>query len=570
MKERFSRQDRKASLMRGMQVGLIPNTAPNYNMNITTHDEPSSREEQISQLKTVTLLQLRPFDNNPRKMRNPKFDEIKESIRVRGLDFPPNITQRPGETHYIIADGGNTRLQALQELYEETQDPKYFSITCLFKPWQGSADDNISGDLHCLIGHLAENDLRGDLTFIERALGIQQAKQFYQQQEDTVLSHRKLSERLKADGYSISHSLLVKMEQCIDLLYPAIPQLLLNGMGKPQIEKLLQLFSNANTYWEKYTPLFHHSTGNFKQLWLDTLSPLDNDTFSLDIFQDELIGNMVKEIGSDYVSYQDIQFELTHKPKHQENTAIDLITQEDQENSTIETVENDEPFVPAPTTKIQADKQLNQTLPTTSQNTTAISHTETNSEYDEDVNTENMPNEENDTTSSSISDDVASTFDIFSQFGISPGQSISEQRQQRAIQNGIEFANTGCQPVNDIWQIYPAFDTPDKLRLEAYGLATDIANIVHLKQSIIPLDSNFSFTLSPLSDDIEDELTISIHALLSCLACDNHQESLTLTLTESVLVGMENQPEISDLLLVKIFRLIRVVRQLRQHLRSHV
>lgn len=76
--------------------------------------------------------------------------------------------------------------------------------------------------------------------------------------------------------------------------------------------------------------------------------------------------------------------------------------------------------------------------------------------------------------------------------------------------------------------------------------------------------------LSPLSDDIEDELTISIHALLSCLACDNHQESLTLTLTESVLVGMENQPEISDLLLVKIFRLIRVVRQLRQHLRSHV
>lgn len=36
----------------------------------------------------VALDQLRPFDLNPRITRNPEYDEIKESIRHRGLDLP--------------------------------------------------------------------------------------------------------------------------------------------------------------------------------------------------------------------------------------------------------------------------------------------------------------------------------------------------------------------------------------------------------------------------------------------------------------------------------------------------
>lgn len=169
----------------------------------------------------------------------------------------------------------------------------------------------------------------------------------------------------------------------------------------------------------------------------------------------------------------------------------------------------------------------------------------------------------------SETENIDSTFDIFEQFGIAPGKSINEQRQQRAEQNGIAFANTGCQPVDDIWRIYPAFDTPEKLRFEAFGLATDIAKLARLQNIVIPTDDEkFSFTIAPLASSIQDDLTISVHALLACLACDNHNEPLTVTLSESLLIGFNNQPEISDLLLVKLFRLIRVIRQLRTHLRS--
>ncbi|MDR1968435.1 MAG: hypothetical protein LBQ32_07055 [Burkholderiaceae bacterium] len=48
----------------------------------------------------VTLEQLRSYDHDPRVGRNPAYEDIKESIRERGLDTPPAITRWPGEAHY--------------------------------------------------------------------------------------------------------------------------------------------------------------------------------------------------------------------------------------------------------------------------------------------------------------------------------------------------------------------------------------------------------------------------------------------------------------------------------------
>ena len=76
----------------------------------------------------VTLEQLRPYEHNPRFIRNPLYDDIKASIRERGLDQPPPITRRPGETYFIIRNGGNTRLAILGELWQETHDERFFRM----------------------------------------------------------------------------------------------------------------------------------------------------------------------------------------------------------------------------------------------------------------------------------------------------------------------------------------------------------------------------------------------------------------------------------------------------------
>lgn len=106
----------------------------------------------------VTLDQLRPYDHDPRKKRNPVYEEIKASIRERGLDAAPAITRRPGDDHYIIRNGGNTRLAILRELWSETRDERFFRVSCLFRPWPER------GEIVALTGHLAENELRGGLT----------------------------------------------------------------------------------------------------------------------------------------------------------------------------------------------------------------------------------------------------------------------------------------------------------------------------------------------------------------------------------------------------------------------
>nr|WP_318248443.1 hypothetical protein [Paraburkholderia sp. XV] len=73
----------------------------------------SSLTDPIADTPMVMALdQLRPYELNPR------YDDLKTSIRERGLDALPAFTRRPGVPHYIIRNGGNTRLAILNELWD--------------------------------------------------------------------------------------------------------------------------------------------------------------------------------------------------------------------------------------------------------------------------------------------------------------------------------------------------------------------------------------------------------------------------------------------------------------------
>lgn len=83
----------------------------------------------------VTLDQLADSDKNPRKEKHPTYKEMKESIRLRGLCRALHITRRnPGEL-YVLKYGGRTRLEIVRELYQETNEEKFYRIDCMFYPW---------------------------------------------------------------------------------------------------------------------------------------------------------------------------------------------------------------------------------------------------------------------------------------------------------------------------------------------------------------------------------------------------------------------------------------------------
>jgi hypothetical protein len=59
----------------------------------------------------LRVADVEPYEDNPRQTLNPQFDEIKDSIRARGLDQRLIVTKRPGVQRYILAKGGKTRLK---------------------------------------------------------------------------------------------------------------------------------------------------------------------------------------------------------------------------------------------------------------------------------------------------------------------------------------------------------------------------------------------------------------------------------------------------------------------------
>src|SRR5690606_9960183 len=116
---------------------------------------------------------------------------------------------RPGADHFIIRNGGNTRLAILRELWSETKDERFFRIPCLFRPWPER------GEIVALTGHLAENELRGGLTFIERALGVEKAREFYEEERGQPITQSELARLLRGDGYSVQQSHISRMRDAV-------------------------------------------------------------------------------------------------------------------------------------------------------------------------------------------------------------------------------------------------------------------------------------------------------------------------------------------------------------------
>ncbi|WP_460149054.1 ParB family protein [Pseudomonas sp. S3_E10] len=239
----------------------------------------------------VTLDQLRPYSLDPRVTRNPRYELLKASIQERGLDTPPSITRRPGDTFFMIRSGGNTRLAILGELWEETQNERFFRIPCLFRPWP------TRGEIIALTGHLAESELHSRLTFIERALGVEKSRELYEQELDRSLSQSELARLLCADGYPIQQSHISRMQDAVHFLLPAIPKVLYGGLGRHQVERLATMRRAAERTWEQYT-----QAQSFSTLFQDVLAAFDNEPgqFLLSRVQDELVGQMAEQLAVDY------------------------------------------------------------------------------------------------------------------------------------------------------------------------------------------------------------------------------------------------------------------------------
>lgn len=190
----------------------------------------------------VEVTRINFYERNPRHGKNPEYDRIKASILVSGMDQPLLITTRPGDDGYIVQAGGNTRLQILQELYESTGEDRFLWVDCVFVEWDREST--------VLLAHLRENELRGDLTFIDRARAVFEIKNLIATELGVSdISDRKLEPILKDHGYSVSHGLISIMGYAVSVLLPLLPIALGFGLGKPQVKRIRHLDRVGREIW---------------------------------------------------------------------------------------------------------------------------------------------------------------------------------------------------------------------------------------------------------------------------------------------------------------------------------
>ncbi|PND30076.1 hypothetical protein C1I89_31320 [Achromobacter pulmonis] len=500
----------------------------------------------------VTLDQLRPYDHDPRKKRNSAYEEIKASIRERGLDAAPAITRRPGEDHYIIRNGGNTRLAILRELWSETKDERFFRISCLFRPWP------TRGEIVALTGHLAENELRGGLTFIERALGVEKAREFYEEESGTTLSQSELARRLAADGYPVQQSHISRMVDAVRYLLPAIPTVLYGGLGRHQVERLSVMRKACERTWEQYAkgrslPL------DFDGFFQEVLSQFDTqaDEFSPQRVQDELIGQMSELLGIDY-----------------DVLALDLTESESRHRALVSdpTPPSAPPALPEPGAIARPPVE---SAPSTITPAPRPGHAAAAPTRRED---DTAPRE------ASAASPTAGVGDLLQEHIISPAPTTERlQSIQRMVADqlgdalppdfsanvlqSIPVQAGGLYPISDIWYIDPGLDTPDRLRIHIAQFAREIAGEAELDEYVADRPDGIGFACRAQARP-SSPLGRAVLALLVSLAgqppadvgLDSGQIVNDLP---ALLHGQDDAAlRLSDTALVKLFRLLRLARRL--------
>lgn len=268
----------------------------------TTKTElPADEAVRVISLK---LDDINSFALNPRRAENPKYEEIKESIRAIGLENPLTVTKRPGEAGYTLYNGGNTRLKILKELWTQTQDEKYFVQDCRLIKWHS--------DSETLIRHMIENEVRGDMLLIDKALAATQIKTLHEQETGETLSIRRLSELLNQEGWQIKKTVLSLYIFAADKLADKLPLAFANGMGRPKLEILRKTYHAIKTYVDGKLPELDGPA--LQQEYLNALAQYDDETL---MYERYALESVCRRIGAHYdIDMARVLFEIDYVMEH--------------------------------------------------------------------------------------------------------------------------------------------------------------------------------------------------------------------------------------------------------------
>lgn len=204
--------------------------------------------DHVPEFVDLTLDQIHFSPVNPRKLVNPDFEGLKASIKAQGLRQKLKVTLFEGK--YILIYGGNTRLRILNELVEEFPECQHlFNQRCEYVAFEKElSNEEVLAQM--LLDNIVENDVRGEMTLIDKAVAAMDYKQRTEKISGEKLNYRDLANLLKDKGWAIDNSKLSIYGYAANQLATYVPEFLANGGGIPRIKEIRKLANNIKVFLE--------------------------------------------------------------------------------------------------------------------------------------------------------------------------------------------------------------------------------------------------------------------------------------------------------------------------------
>jgi hypothetical protein len=346
-------------------------------------------------------------------------------------------------------------------------------------------------------------------------------------------------------------------------LLPTIPNVLYEGLGRHQVEKLAVLRKAAELTWEKYACGKALAT-DFETLFHDVLAPFDGqpDTFSVGRVQDELIGQMSELLDTDY-NVLELDVDST---EHRQRAVSSPPLLPVEAATVVTTIKTDGASTPQPASTRNHGMAAG---------ASGVASTDTTAPPSPGPGA--PPGEGG--TEACLQAHIVSPADSTERL-----QAIQQLVAEHSGEPLPAFADNvlqaipvqagGLFPISDVWYIEPGLDSPDRLRIHIAQFAHEIAEEAELADCIEAVKAGIGFTCLTTRQGTQPFLFgHTVLALLRALSSHYVAEPSRLDQRDirlddslgALLLGTDRGdalPRLSDNGLVKLFRLVRLARRL--------
>ena len=237
----------------------------------------------VEKLIPIDQIQSLPYANQERKPED--YERLYQSINVEGLQQPFLVARPPDSEHYVLIAGGNTRLEIIQRIHEESRGSRFRKINCVVESWPGICTAKLS--------HLLTNDLVNKSRFIERAKSI---LNFIDGNSDLPIDHtssdREVSKFFTEHGFPLNRNTYGAMRYAVGVLNNYLPLALASSFSTLDVKHIQRIEDRLKNDWVSAGK----TESEFNQLFVEIAQSCDHEDLDLETLRSLLTEQVLAEL----------------------------------------------------------------------------------------------------------------------------------------------------------------------------------------------------------------------------------------------------------------------------------